>query len=218
MNELVIANTIFEKTWTQKWTHSIDGRKRTIDYILIEKALMKYLIDAEATDILDLGSDHRAVTAALEFGRRKRSKVNNKKDRKAKLSMKGWQPVDDEDYIIKLKQHLHDKVSNLVGSELMRDSLEHCCEQIEEALAETSKLCAQSRAKMQTSLRSSEKLKALREERKTLRASGQPVTEISKSIQKEIKILMRRRARKQIGTILSEFRGLEVNCWRENHW
>lgn len=102
--------------------------------------------------------------------------------------MKGWQPVDDEDYIIKLKQHLDDKVSNLVGSELMRDSLEHRCEQIEEALAETSKLCAQSRAKMQTSLRSSEKLKTLREERKTLRASGQPVTEISKSIQKEIKI------------------------------
>ena len=42
MNELVIANTIFEKTWTQKWTHSIDGRKRTIYYIQIEKNRMKY--------------------------------------------------------------------------------------------------------------------------------------------------------------------------------
>ena len=39
MNELVISNTIFEKTWTPKWTHSIDGRKRTTDYILIEKLL-----------------------------------------------------------------------------------------------------------------------------------------------------------------------------------
>ena len=63
--------------------------RRRIDFILYSPALS--LIDASASDELDLGSDHRMIRASMEFIR------PTSRMQRRKRNMKGWKPHLDDD-------------------------------------------------------------------------------------------------------------------------
>ena len=66
--DLVITNTMFQKRWGRVWTHMQNGRKRQIDYFLVEKKRFRAVKDSEATKFLHLGSDHRGVRTVMDIG------------------------------------------------------------------------------------------------------------------------------------------------------
>ena len=72
-------------TWT--WRSSF-GNLRRIDYILHSRVLRSF--DASANRELDLGSDHRCVSASIEYVR------STEACKTRKRSFKGWKPIRDE--------------------------------------------------------------------------------------------------------------------------
>ena len=49
-----IANTMFCKRWGSTWTHIQNGRKRQLDYCLVERRRFRHVKDATATKLLAL--------------------------------------------------------------------------------------------------------------------------------------------------------------------
>ena len=70
-NEVVLTNTLFRKRWEHQWTHEQNGRRRVIDYTGIDCRLHKKIKNAEAKEVPDLRSDHRAFHVTLRFEERK---------------------------------------------------------------------------------------------------------------------------------------------------
>ena len=65
-HNLSITNDNVELTWDQTWTfRSSLGHKRQLDYVLVDQSF--HVSRAEATNQLDLGSDHRAVVCCLDL-------------------------------------------------------------------------------------------------------------------------------------------------------
>ena len=82
--QLQIVNSEGRADGVDNWTyHSRQGSYRRIDYILVSAGML--CKSAYATSILDLGSDHRAVKAIIEFMRPQHLRVKRK-------STYGWQP------------------------------------------------------------------------------------------------------------------------------
>ena len=74
----------------EKWTFcSSMGVKRRIDFIFSSSSLP--LATSQASCVLDLGSDHRAVYAKFQLG-----KVGKKKVGIARRTNRGWTPKMDE--------------------------------------------------------------------------------------------------------------------------
>ena len=67
-NKLVAVNTIYRKS-PQKQVTYCSPKKETkqLDYILVDKKHVTWSRDAESTDILHMGSDHRCVMAKFEI-------------------------------------------------------------------------------------------------------------------------------------------------------
>jgi exonuclease III len=95
-NGVVLANTLFRKRWEHQWTHEQDGRRRVIDYIGIDSKLRKKIRHAEAKEVTDLRSDHRAVHVTLRFEERKKAKHGPKGKQIA--NVKGWMPKYPQKY------------------------------------------------------------------------------------------------------------------------
>ena len=95
-----MANTIFRKRWGKRWTHTQQHHKRQIDYILLEKKDQSLIKDAEACNLLDLNSDHRAVRVILDLTH---FRLN------PPPSAKGWAASDSQAY----QQQLDAKLSDL---------------------------------------------------------------------------------------------------------
>ena len=80
-NKLVAVNTIYRKSPQKQVTYcSPKNEKKQLDYILVDKKHIAWSRDAEATDILHMGSDHRCVMAKFEVT----AKVKNGKPRHQK--------------------------------------------------------------------------------------------------------------------------------------
>eukprot|EP00973_Karenia_brevis_P027152 3744968-Karenia_brevis.AAC.1 len=61
LRQLALANTIFTKRIDYITTYiSPSKRTKQLDYILLDKCMRPYLQDAYSTNMLDLGSDHKA--------------------------------------------------------------------------------------------------------------------------------------------------------------
>ena len=73
--------TWFAKPLKHRYTFkSSHGVFRQLDYILISRSLKAYCLDAQSTNAVDLGSDHKAVKAILGF----KSQPRPKKKRRIK--------------------------------------------------------------------------------------------------------------------------------------
>ena len=64
---LMLANSFFQKPWRKRWTHVQHGRRRQIDYFIVERKRRESIRDAYTSNALDLGSDHRAVKMVMEL-------------------------------------------------------------------------------------------------------------------------------------------------------
>ena len=59
-------NTMYRKTHGKQTTYrSPKGTEKHIDYILIKRRHLTYSKDAEANDMIHMGSDHRCVMATF---------------------------------------------------------------------------------------------------------------------------------------------------------
>eukprot|EP00973_Karenia_brevis_P004321 592682-Karenia_brevis.AAC.1 len=61
LHRSILANTLFKKRWGRRWTHTVNGRQRMIDYFLVESRHASEIIDAGVCKSLNMGSDHRAI-------------------------------------------------------------------------------------------------------------------------------------------------------------
>ena len=66
LNDYSALNTMFRKT-PQKQTSFVSpkGREKQIDFILTKRRYLRNVKDAEANDMIHMGSDHRCVMATL---------------------------------------------------------------------------------------------------------------------------------------------------------
>ena len=66
LNDYSALNTMFRKT-PQKQTSCVSpkGKEKQIDYILTKKRYLRNVKDAEANDMIRMGSDHRCAMATL---------------------------------------------------------------------------------------------------------------------------------------------------------
>ena len=66
LNDYSALNTMFRKT-PQKQTSFVSpkGKEKQIDYILTKRRYLRNVKDAEANDMIHMGSDHRCVMASL---------------------------------------------------------------------------------------------------------------------------------------------------------
>lgn len=90
----MLANTTFMKREELRWTHTNNGSRTQIDYICVEQRDRRWVTDAESSDDICLGNDHRAVkmTMRTRLGSTKRYLKSKKKP------MVGWQPQEPEVY------------------------------------------------------------------------------------------------------------------------
>ena len=66
LNDYSALNTMFRKT-PQKQTSSVSpkGKEKQIDYILTKRRYLRNAKDAEANDMIHMGSDHRCIMASF---------------------------------------------------------------------------------------------------------------------------------------------------------
>ena len=82
IQNFVALNTTFKKVpEKQAKFRSASGKDKQLDYVLIDKRSRRYCTDAEAIDMIQLGSDHRSVTAHFRFPCGKQKGGLNNEDR-----------------------------------------------------------------------------------------------------------------------------------------
>ena len=185
---LAIANTFFRKRWGKVWTHSQNGRRRQIDYCMVEKKRWSSVEDARSGNFVDMGSDHRGVKVILDMG----PAAMKKRKRFKALPTGGpfgWRPVDVDRYKKSLDACLNDLV--------LADRLDWVTKSIDEKLkaleglvVKTARLC---KASVQSANASKEELldhlKNLLDQRRAMTACRRERDAraiLSKSIQKEM--------------------------------
>ena len=83
---------MYRKTPAKQTTYrSPKGNEKQIDYILTKRKYLKYKKDAEATDMIHMGSDHRCVMATFMINTPKKSATTRKKkENSIQQRIKGW--------------------------------------------------------------------------------------------------------------------------------
>ena len=93
-NKLVAVNTMYQKIPQKQVTYrSPKNGEKLLDYVLRDKKHLTWSRDAESTDILHMGSDHRCVMAKFEIT----AKEVKGKPRKPKAPMEERQNETNED-------------------------------------------------------------------------------------------------------------------------
>ena len=177
--KMSIANTCFEKTFDEQWTHVNGSLKRQIDFgcICTEKA--DWLVDAGANECIGVGKDHRTVYMHLALPHSKRSR----RAHSARIAnLKGWRPIDKNNY----KKELDVKLSSMakINNPMEKyDNVEKILRDVGQTWAAERKEGADKKDQMEKHLRD------LISQRKLARQSGNQidVKRFSKLIQKEIK-------------------------------
>ena len=96
VNDYSALNTMFRKT-PQKQTSFVSpkGKEKRIDYILTKRRYLRNVKDAEANDMIHMGSDHRCVMATFLINMLGKDTHAKKKKKKEKHETIGY----------KLKKH-----------------------------------------------------------------------------------------------------------------
>ena len=73
IQNITALNTMRRKTLGKQDTYrSTKGTEKQLDYILIKRRHLRYSKDAEANDMIHMGSDHRCVIATFVINARKK--------------------------------------------------------------------------------------------------------------------------------------------------
>ena len=83
LNDYSALNTMFKKT-LQKQTSIVSpkGKEKQIDYILTKRRYLSNVKDAEANDMIHMGSDHRCIMATFLISTPEKNKRNRREDKK----------------------------------------------------------------------------------------------------------------------------------------
>ena len=162
------------------YNHAVYG-KRQIDFMLFSR---KIIIDeCHASNLIDLGSDHRSVPGKIHLPRRQK--------RWSKLKLKrGWRPNDE--FITELDSKL-DQFPDLTLESLSM-LLSHCAASCSKPSNDVSS----------TKPWKDPDVKRLVSERRTCRDSGRRL-ELSKAIMKAVRIAKRRYCSSETKVILEQF-------------
>jgi len=205
---LVLANTYFKKSWEKVWTHeSTAGRKRQIDYLMLDRSRLGAVRDSEVTRAIDMGSDHRCLIAKIRIQARKRKKWKQKKQTYS--TFKEWQAADLEEYVQKLEDACRDE-KMLDKLEEASTRVEDKCKVLLDTVMRTADQCRHIDAE-DSSAREGEQqeVKQLIEARKEIREPKSDSRKaLSKSIQKKLSRQMRTKRRQRIGKLIEDFSGL----------
>lgn len=91
-NQFRIANTMFEKPFRKIFTHTTaTGRKRRIDFALVQESIWKFVQDAESLQCIGAKSDRNGVRIKLEIQEPRKS---NNKPRERHINC-SWNSVDE---------------------------------------------------------------------------------------------------------------------------
>ena len=88
---LCINNTLFQHSEQQTWTHVNGNRRRSIDFICIDKSMWGSVYDSKSMADIGVGRDHQAVKRELSMTSPK-SRKHRPKDRRR------WTPADKCNY------------------------------------------------------------------------------------------------------------------------
>ena len=102
---LQIANSFFDKRWEMVWTHQQKGRRRVIDYFLVEARHVRNVMDAGVANMLDLGSDHRTVKLVIDNGANAKKRRRPYRPSKSSSTV-GWHPESAYEYCYELDRCL----------------------------------------------------------------------------------------------------------------
>ena len=131
---MLALNNRFRKTPEALITYtSPGGRDRQIDYFLATKSFAKLCSNCNAGQVLDLGSDHRAVKAEFKKSNRTAKKTPPRKKRESKAA---WPPANIDEYTEKMEIYARDID--------LKNSLVAKCNAIEDSMLEASRHCQQS--------------------------------------------------------------------------
>ena len=208
---LMLANTFFKKTWGKTWTHAQHGRERQIDYVGLDKTYFQNVVDSEACDCIDMGSDHRAVKVCMKIGRKRRRPHHGGQ---VKNRARGWAPCDLEKYKKELDDRLHDiTIANALDWKAR--TVDAKCEFLERTVNESALACRQLEQIQKLSKLDNPEAKSLILERQCLwecsldgKTRQVRRAEISKKIQKTIRKAIRVKANEKIAERLTEFKDL----------
>ena len=177
----------------ETWTFcSSMGVKRRIDFILCSSSLP--LAASHPSCVLDLGSDHRAVYARLQFGKACRNKVGS-----SRRTKRGWTPELDGTGEPTSIHRILSRSLQTPPADL--NSLESVCKY---AASKTSRKCTANTLQQQFQ---DDYFRSLLAERRAT-ACRHRRAEISKTIRKEIRRKLRRQRAQRIESVLEEFASL----------
>eukprot|EP00973_Karenia_brevis_P017626 2419109-Karenia_brevis.AAC.1 len=130
---------MFKKRWGQVWTHVQAGRKRQIDYILVDRMRRAAIKDSGVFTGVSVGSDHRAIYADFVSDRFRR-KGRWRGGHLSKKSLVGWKPEDATKY----KDELETKVQDILRTEALQSrsiSLDEKLSILEKTVTGTARHC-----------------------------------------------------------------------------
>ena len=217
---LCLLNTQFATNFEQQWTHNNGINKKQIDYFLIEFSMRGWATNAEANTDLCVGMDHRCVRADLKILARTARKPRLRKSKGT--STWGWEPQESSAYTEALGAALKTRFSTSCAEKW---DASQKCKVLEEVVVEVARAHERPKASQaQVPDNAQEKVKRAIRERKELKKQARDagnterITELSKQIQKGIRISRRVKKRKQVGQILADFKGLQkLADIRNNH-
>ena len=210
MENLVIMRTMYMTRDENLWTHENGGRRRQIDFCVVDQGARREAENSEACNDVGIGNDHRAVK--LELAQSSRSAKKKYGPRKKGVGGKawGWAPADKREYQEKLNEEV-EKLFEKDGTRNRTASIDERCKDIEATLTQVAEACrAKAEETGQQKQEATQALKGLIVERREARRRGdaKAVGECSKKIQREATRSLRKKKRERVAKILSEFKGL----------
>ena len=194
---MVVANTVFRKRWGKVWTHIQKSRKRQIDYRLVERKRRRHVIDASATKLVSLGSDHRGVRMVFDIGPKSMKKRRPYSARTGGSNI-GWRPKCIDSYRQALDECLH--TARVLDDLYWRSkSIDERLAELEASVVKTAALCRKIEVVISVSReKDTDEVKMLIKERRDLE-DGENMklkrADISKKIQRAIQRDLRQSSR-----------------------
>ena len=197
---LHVLNSRFKKGPEKLFTYTApSGERKQLDYFLGDKYLMRNVMDVEATQDIDLGSDHNCLKLRILLRKDTRPSTSTKRSKKP-TKMAAWPPHD----VLVYRETLEEQFSNTH----LLNSLADKCEQIQEAIKKAMDFDKED-VQVQARAEPPSLLRELIEKRKALGSEGASERAvISKEIKKEMRKMRRCKAEERIEKILAGFSGL----------
>ena len=195
-HRLCICNLEIEQDWRNSWTFlSSLGRERRIDYIMTDYTL--HLIDARASNILNLNSDHRAVKASFEVIPQENAQISHKSYHN---SPRKWLPKFNEN---REPQEYHDCLNRYFALHEMQS-----LHDVEVAIQSCAQVCNTTENQTESKPWLNSEIRHLINERRCTRDSRR-----RKEISLQLKRTWRREKRKfqnrEFDKIIDEFKNLD---------